>query len=84
MAAHATRIQSTDPTISARSDYAEPTPVQRSGTELAVRAPTARTQRPTPGVADGVRAATAVMGWALWILLALTTAAFLAFAPSLL
>ena len=33
---------------------------------------------------DGVRAAASVMGWVLWILLALTMAAFLAFAPSVL
>ncbi len=33
---------------------------------------------------DGVRAAASVMGWVLWILLALTMAAFLAFAPSML
>ena len=83
MAVHASGAQSPDPTDATRSDSAELAPVQRSGNELAVRAPTRRGQRPTPGIADGVRAAASVMGWALWILLALTMAAFLAFAPSL-
>ncbi len=41
-------------------------------------------QSPTSEARDGVRAAASVMGWVLWILLALTMAAFLAFAPSLL
>ena len=83
MAVHASGAQSTCPTYAARSNSAERAPVQRSGTALAVPAPTRGRQRATPGVADGVRAAAAVMGWALWILLALTMAAFLAFAPSL-
>ena len=83
MAVHASGAQSTDPTNATRSDCAELAPVQRHETTLAVRAPTRRRQRSTAGVADGVRAAAAVMGWALWIMLALTMAAFLAFAPSL-
>lgn len=41
-------------------------------------------QSSTPGVRHGVRTAASVMGWVLWILLALTMAAFLAFAPSML
>ena len=41
-------------------------------------------QSSTSGARDGVRAAASVMGWVLWILLALTMAAFLAFAPSML
>ena len=82
MAAHASSRQSTGPIDAAQSETAEPVPVQRSGTELAVRAPAGRTQKATPSVTDGIRAAAAVVGWALWILLVLTMAAFLAFAPS--
>ena len=83
MAAHASGTQSTDPIEAAQSDSAVPAPGQRSGTALTVRASAGRAQRPMPRVADGVRAAAEIMGWALWILLALTMAAFLAFAPSL-
>ena len=83
MAVHASGAQSTDPTDATRSDCAGLVPVQRPERALAARVPTRRRQRSAPGVADGVRAAAAVMGWALWIMLALTMAAFLAFAPSL-
>ena len=83
MAVRASGVQSTDPTDATRSLSAERTPVQRSGTTLATVVPTRGGQRATPGVADGVRAAASAMGWALWIMLALTMAAFLAFAPSL-
>ena len=83
MAVHASGAQSTDPIEATHSVAAVPAPVQRSGTDLAICAPTRRRQRSTASVADGVRAAAAVMGWALWIMLALTMAAFLAFAPSL-
>ena len=83
MAVHASGAQSTGPTDATRPASAERAPVQRSGTALAVPAPTRGRQRATPGVADGVRAAASVMGWAFWIMLALTMAAFLAFAPSL-
>ncbi len=83
MAVHASSAQSTDPADAMRSQSAELAPAQRPETALAVRVPTRRRQRSTAGVADGVRAAASVMGWALWILLALTMAAFLAFAPSL-
>ena len=83
MAVHASSTQSTDPVEATQSVAAVPAPVQRPGTDLAICAPTGRTQRPAPSVADRVRAAAAVMGWALWIMLALTMAAFLAFAPSL-
>ena len=79
MAAHASGTQSTDPIEATHPVAAVPAPVQRSGTELAICAPAGRKQRPAPSVADGVRAAAAVMGWVL----ALTMAAFLAFAPSL-
>lgn len=84
MAVHASGRQSTDPVMAAQPAHAEPTLVQRSGTELAVRASAGRAQRLAPRVLDGVCAAASVMGWVLWIMLALTTAAFLAFAPSLL
>ena len=84
MAVHATRTRSTDSIDAARLHSAAPVPVPRSGTEVAVRAPAGAAQRSSPSVADGIRAAAAVMGWALWILLALVTAAFLAFAPPLL
>ena len=83
MAAHASGTQSADPIEATHPVAAVPAPVQRSGTELAICAPAGRKQRPAPSVADGVRAAAAVMGWAIWIMLALTMAAFLAFAPSL-
>ena len=84
MAVRATGTRSTDSIDAARPASAGPVPVPRSTTEVAVRAPAGPAQRSSPGVADGVRAAAAVMGWALWILLALVTAAFLAFAPPLL
>ena len=83
MAVHASGAQSADPTDTTRSASAERAPVQRSGTAPAVPASSRRRPGTTPGVADGVRAAASVMGWALWIMLALTMAAFLAFAPSL-
>lgn len=81
MAVHtrsAATIQSPGAAASAR---AEPLPVHRSCTGLAVRAAAGRTQRPAPSRLEGVRAAALVMGWVLWILLALTMAAFLSFAP---
>ena len=84
MAVHASGRQSANPIDARRSGSAEPVPVQRAATDLAARAPAGRMQRPSASVADGVRAAAAVMGWALWILLALLMAAFLAFAPSML
>ena len=83
MAVHASGAQSTGPTDATRSGSVEPMPARRPETALAVRTPADRAQGPTPGVADGVRAAASVMGWALWIMLALTMAAFLAFAPSI-
>ena len=83
MAVRASGVQSTDPTEATRSLSAERTPVQRSRTAPAVPAPTRGGHKAAPGVADGVRAAASAMGWALWIMLALTMAAFLAFAPSL-
>ena len=84
MAAHASGTRLADPIDATRSASAEPMLVERSGTDLAVRAPAGHAKRSTPGVADGVRAAASVLGWVLWVLLALTMAAFLAFAPSML
>ena len=83
MVVHASATQSTDPIEATHSVAAVLAPVQRSGTELAICARAGRARPPAPSVADGVRAAAAVMGWAIWIMLALTMAAFLAFAPSL-
>ena len=84
MAAHTASTQSTDRTVAAEPAPAEPAPVQSARTDLAVRAATGRTRGPTPRKLEGVRAAASVLGWMLWILLALMTAAFLAFAPSML
>ena len=84
MAVHTVSTQSTDRAIAAGPAPAESAPVQRSCTHLAVRAATGRTQGPAPSRLEGVRAAASVMGWVLWIFMALMTAAFLAFAPSLL
>ena len=83
MTAQVSDTRSADPIDAKGLDSAEPMPVQHSRTALAAPAPTRRRHRPTPGVAERVRAAASVMGWALWIMLALTMAAFLAFAPSL-
>ena len=83
MAAHGTSTQSTDPPVAARAAPAAPEPMQRSTTDLAVRASVGRTQRPSPVSLDGVRAAASVLGWVLWLLMALITAAFLTFAPRL-
>ena len=84
MAVHTTSTQSADHTVAAGSDPAAAPPAQCSRTDPAVRRATGRTPGPTPRRLEGVRAAASVMGWMLWILLALMTAAFLAFAPSML
>ena len=84
MAAHTAGTQSTEHTVAAEPAPAEPAPVQSARTDLAVRAATGRTRGSTPRKLEGVRAAASVLGWMLWILLALMTAAFLAFAPSML
>ena len=84
MAVHTTRAQTTQPHVAAPSAPAEAVPVQRFCTYPAVRAVAGCTQRPTPRRLEGVRAAASVMGWVLWILLALTVAAFLTFAPLML
>ena len=84
MAVHTTGVQTHEPPVAAPSAPAGAVPVQRSCTALAVRVAAGCAQRPTPSRFEGVKAAAAVMGWVLWILLALTMAAFLTFAPLML
>ena len=84
MAVHTTSTQSTGLTVAAEPAPAEPAPVQRARTDLAVGAAAGRTRGSTPRKLEGVRAAASVMGWVLWLLLALITAVFLTFAPWLL
>ena len=84
MAAHTASTQSTDRTVAAEPAPAEPAPVQRARTDLAVRAATGCTRGSTPRRLESVRAAASVLGWVLWLLLALMTAVFLTFAPWLL
>ena len=83
MAVHTTGAQTTEPPVAAPSAPAEPMTAHRPCTALAIRTPAGCTERPTASRLEGVTAA-AVMGWALWILLALTMAAFLTFAPLML
>ena len=84
MAVRTTGAQSTEPTVAAPSAPAESVPVHRSCTDLAARAAAGCTHRPTPSRLEGVRAAASAMGWVLWMLLVLTMAAVLTFAPSML
>ena len=84
MAVHTASTQSTGPTVAVGSAPAAAPPAQRSRTDPEVRTATGRTPGPTPRRLEGVKAAASVMGWMLWILLAFMTAAFLAFAPSML
>ena len=84
MAIHTTGAQTTEPPVAAPSAPAEAVPARRSCTDAVAYAVTACNGRPTPRRLEGVRAAASVMGWVLWILLTLTTAAFLTFAPSML
>ena len=84
MAVHTTSTQSTDRTVAAGSDPAAPALLQSARTDLAVRAAAGRTRGSTPRKLEGVRAAASVIGWVLWLLLALITAVFLTFAPWLL
>ena len=81
MAVHTTGALTHEPPVAAPSAPAESVPVQRHCTALAVRAAAGFTQRPASSRFEGVRAAASVMGWVLWILLTLTMAAFLTFAP---
>ena len=84
MAVHTARTHSTEHTVAAPSAPAEAMPAHRSCTDPAAYAAAACTERPAPSRLEGVRAAASVMGWVLWILLALTMAAFLTFAPLML
>ena len=84
MAVHTASTQSADHTVAAGSDPAAAPPAQCSRTDPAVRRATGRTPGPTPRRLEGVRAAASVLGWVLWLLLALMTAVFLTFAPWLL
>ena len=84
MAVHTASTQSADRTVAAEPAPAEPAPVQSARTDLAVGAAAGRTRGSTPRKLEGVRAAVSVMGWVLWLLLALITAVFLTFAPWLL
>ena len=86
MAVHTTDAQSTEPTVAAPfgsggGPHPRTAPVPLSA---AYAQRPGATHRPTPRRLDGVRAAASVMGWVLWILLVLTTAALLTFAPSML
>lgn len=97
MVAQVSKARPTAPVVVARSVRVTPMSAPPPGNGVAARsavaaAATAVTgsaanesgQSSTSGARDGVRAAASVMGWVLWILLALTIAAFLAFAPSML
>lgn len=84
MAAYTTTAHANDPAIATRSASAGTVAVNCGQGDLAVDAATGTEQRRAPGGFEGVRAAASVMGWVLWIFLALVTAAFLAFAPCML
>ena len=84
MAARGTSTHSGDPSVPARPAHITLAPARRSGTDPAARAAAAPPERRPPESQDGIRAAASVMGWVLWLLLAFTMAAFLAFAPSML
>ena len=84
MAVHTTGAQTTEPPVAAPSAPAGTVPAHRSCTDLAARAAAGCTHRPTPSRLEGIRAAASVMGWVLWVLLVLTTAALLTLAPSML
>ena len=81
MAVHTTGAQTHEPPVAALSAPAESVPVQRYCTAPTVHAAVGCAQRPASSRLEGVRAAASVMGWVLWILLTLTMAAFLTFAP---
>ncbi len=84
MAVHTTGAQTTEPPVAAPSAPAEAVPAHRSCSDPVAYAATACNGRPTPSRLEGVRAAASAMGWVLWILLVLTMAAVLTFAPSML
>ena len=84
MAAHSTTAHANDPAIATRAASAGAVALHCGRGDLTVDAETGAEQRRTQGGFEGVRAAASVMGWVVWIFLALVTAAFLAFAPSML
>ena len=96
MVAQVSKARPTAPVVVARSVRVMPMSAHQTGNGVTARsavaaAPTAMGgaanesgQSSTSRARDGVRAAASVMGRVLWILLALTIAAFLAFAPSML
>ena len=84
MAAHGTSTHSSDPTVPARPPRTTLALLRRSRTDPAAREAAAHPRQHPPESLDGIRAAASVMGWVLWLLLALTMAAFLTFAPSML
>ena len=84
MAVHSTRAQTIQPHVAAPFAPAQAAPVHRSCTALAAAAAAGCAPRPKPNRLEGVRAAASVMGWMLWVLMVLTVAAFLTFAPLLL
>ena len=97
MAAHDTDTPSKDPVTAARpvsvilmsrcslddGRAAQPASIHRHEFDPEGRAVNRHGQRRTSESRDGIRSAAATMGWLAWILLALLTAAFLAFAPAL-
>ena len=97
MVAQVSKARPTAPVVVARSVRVTPMSAPPPGNGVTARsaaapAATAATgsaanesgQSSTSEARDGMRAAASVMGWVLLILLALTIAAFLAFAPSML
>ena len=97
MVAQVSKARPTAPVVVARSVRVMPMSAHQTGNGVAAgsaAAPAAiavmgsaaneSEQSSTSEARDGVRSAASVMGRVLWILLALTMAAFLAFAPSML
>ena len=96
MVAQASKARPAAPVVVARSVRVMPVSAHQTGNGVAAGSAAAAApavtgsavnesgQSSTSEARDGVRAAASVTGWVLWILLALTVAAFLAFAPSML
>ena len=94
MVVQVSKVRPAAPVVVARSVRVMPMSAHQTGNGVAAGSAAAPAvtggaasesgQSSTSGARDGVRAAASIMGWALWILLVLTMAAFLAFAPSML
>lgn len=94
MVVQVSKVRPTAPIVVVRSVRVTPMSAHHTGNGVAAGSAAAPAvtgsaanesgQSSTSEARDGVRAAASVMGWVLWILLALTMAAFLAFAPSML